>query len=294
VTEIWTELALSVAIGTATALFFIGTAMSAEHLMPLGKRVSMKARKLGLLFALIQPGLSVLAIAPVQAFYSWAGIPTLIPLTDWLSPLGWAAPFATGLVLLLLIDFLAYWRHRAEHRWFWSIHVLHHCPTDLHAANSYGHPTQVLIGAVFVVLPLSLIDMGGFELPLMIGLLVSFLQVFIHSPTEFHFGPLRRVFVDNRFHRIHHSLEPRHFDRNFSILFSFWDRIFGTAYFPEEGEWPDVGVAGSPPPQTVREFLAYPITTIRAQRSQVKVYQVDGFQTVTPVSTISSTHGPAI
>jgi sterol desaturase/sphingolipid hydroxylase (fatty acid hydroxylase superfamily) len=74
-----------------------------------------------------------------------------------------------------------------------------------------------------------------------------------------HFGPLRHVLVDNRFHRIHHSLEERHFDKNFGITFSLWDQLFRTAHFPSANEWPDVGIAGHAPPATLRDFLCYPL-----------------------------------
>ena len=65
------------------------------------------------------------------------------------------------------------------------------------------------------------------------------------------------MIVDNRFHRIHHSLEERHFDKNFGICFSIWDFLFGTAYEPGD-EWPHVGLADRMPPNSVREFLLHP------------------------------------
>ena len=72
-------------------------------------------------------------------------------------------------------------------------------------------------------------------------------------------GPLRAWFVDNRYHRIHHSLEERHFDRNFGAFTTLWDRLFGTHYAPEPGEWPDVGLAEVGEPGGVREWLDQPL-----------------------------------
>jgi sterol desaturase/sphingolipid hydroxylase (fatty acid hydroxylase superfamily) len=82
---------------------------------------------------------------------------------------------------------------------------------------------------------------------------------FLHSPSSLHFGPLRHVIADNRYHRIHHSVEPRHFDKNFAILFSFWDRLFGTAYHPAPDEWPDVGLAEVDQPGAMKEWLDLPL-----------------------------------
>ena len=67
------------------------------------------------------------------------------------------------------------------------------------------------------------------------------------------------MIVDPRFHRIHHSLEPRHFDRNFAVCFSFWDSLFGTAYWPKKGEWPAVGVKEYPAPRNFWEYLMLPL-----------------------------------
>jgi len=168
--------------------------------------------------------------------------------------------------LILFGDFLEYWRHRAEHAWFWPIHAVHHAPTDLHAANGFGHPLQVITSFLFVSLPMSAIQFQGAGFPVLIGLVITFMVFFIHSPTAVHFGPLRYVVVDNRFHRIHHSLEQRHFDKNFGITFSLWDQLFGTAHFPKEDEWPEVGIAGHSPPATLRAFVCYPLNFLAGSR----------------------------
>ena len=35
---------------------------------------------------------------------------------------------------------------------------------------------------------------------------------------------------------MHHSTDPKHFDKNFGSGFSFWDRFFGTLYVPGKDE----------------------------------------------------------
>ena len=97
---------------------------------------------------------------------------------------------------------------------------------------------------------------------------LQLLTYYIHSPVDVHFGPLRKVLVDNRFHRIHHSIEPRHFGKNFGVTFSIWDRIFGTAYDPEPGEWPEVGLANVEPPRSVRDYLLLPFRIARQEQQR--------------------------
>jgi len=112
-------------------------------------------------------------------------------------------------------------------------------------------------GHFFVVaVPLSFVDFGG---PMMLAwVLTSFNDMFIHSPIRPHYGPLRHILVDNRYHRVHHSIETRHFDKNFGIMFTIWDRLFGTASFPKRDEWPAVGVESLAPPRTIADYILRP------------------------------------
>jgi sterol desaturase/sphingolipid hydroxylase (fatty acid hydroxylase superfamily) len=115
---------------------------------------------------------------------------------------------------------------------------------------------------------MSLIRIDGPATPVAVGFVLNLLTYYIHSPVDVHFGPLRKVLVDNRFHRIHHSVEPRHFDKNFGVCFSIWDRWFGTAYDPAPDEWPQVGLAGVDPPRTIRDYLLLPFRFARWQQEE--------------------------
>ena len=43
-------------------------------------------------------------------------------------------------------------------------------------------------------------------------------------------------------HLIHHSKDPKHFDKNFARFFTFWDRLAGTLYIPDEEEELEFGL----------------------------------------------------
>jgi sterol desaturase/sphingolipid hydroxylase (fatty acid hydroxylase superfamily) len=168
---------------------------------------------------------------------------------------------------LLLYDFMSYRNHRFQHRFLWHIHALHHWQTDLHAANDYAHFLEAALRFLSWALPLSLIKFDFAPMPALLGLGRGALEFYIHSPTTVNFGPARRILVDNRFHRIHHSLEPTHFDRNFGILFSFWDSLFGTAYWPGPDEWPETGIAGISPPASIGAYLLFPLAMGKSTRA---------------------------
>ena len=270
--EVVWELACSLGVGVAVCLFPFFVAIAIEHFAPI-ERYSMRARMPGLAMNVVLVTLGPAIVWPLQRLWHWLGVAhsVTVPLWSWLSPLGIVGYVLQVLFLVAFTDFFIYWRHRAEHRWFWPIHAVHHVPTELHAANDYGHPLQNLVNLVFVLLPLSLFQFDGPTTPFVVVFIVTLMTIYIHSPIDVHFGPLRKLLVDNRFHRIHHSLEPRHFDKNFGIGFSIWDRMFGTAYDPAPDEWPDVGLDGLTPPHTISEFLSMPVRVIAARQTERSV-----------------------
>lgn len=194
-------------------------------------------------------------VSSLSMLWARAGV-TAIVLVPIRGVLGDVLSVATS---LLFFDLIEYWNHRFQHRFLWRIHVVHHSQTELHAANDYAHFTERGLRFLLFVVPLSLINFDFAPTPVLVVFIRSALEFYIHSPTKLHFGPASAILVDNRFHRIHHSLEPRHFDKNFGILFSFWDRMFGTVYDPRPSEWPDTGVEGLQPPRSLLDYLVFPL-----------------------------------
>jgi sterol desaturase/sphingolipid hydroxylase (fatty acid hydroxylase superfamily) len=195
-------------------------------------------------------GFRPLFAVPVDRWFHWAG------------PIG---ILIAAFIALLVTDFFGYWYHRIQHVLLWPVHAVHHSVEELHSASSYGHFSDELFRFIFMAIPMSLMPVAGADLPIL-ALLITLSQFYIHSPTRLHFGPLRRVLTDNRYHRIHHSLEPRHFNRNYGTTFTVWDQVFGTAYFPRPEEWPDTGLAEMPEPRTLREWADFPLRFMRRER----------------------------
>lgn len=208
----------------------------------------------GVLFHLLVPVLNILISEPLKELWGSMGVPPLVRL-DLPGLIGEAAAV---LLLLLLVGFLRDWEHRFQHRYFWPVHAVHHSETSLSAATTYGHPLQFVSGFLLISLPLSLLDVGSVLTPVWVSAIIAFIDVFIHSPTRLGSGSMRWLIVDPAYHRIHHSIERHHFDRNFAITFSFWDRLFGTAFMPAADDWPDTGIREAQPPRTLAELLLFP------------------------------------
>jgi len=167
-------------------------------------------------------------------------------------------PWPVAVLLAPLIgDLFYYWFHRAQHAVpaLWRFHSVHHAIRDLSAVNSYHHWTEELLRVFFVTLPLAaLIRIDYAVLPL-VAFVMGLQGHLIHANTRVNLGPLNRLLGDNRTHRVHHSTEERHFGKNYGSFSTVWDQLFGTAYFPERGEWPDVGLANRPEAASLREYV---------------------------------------
>lgn len=249
---------LEAARPTVAAWAFSFAFMTALELLLPRTKDPVRGRLPGLLFWAIWLAASAVAYAGFEALWSWLGVrPLLVLPTD----ARWAGPLAiivAPILFAVVYDFFFYWCHRAQHRWLWKYHAVHHSIRELSVVNAFHHVSEPVQQIVLIALPTSLIASdAGPAMPLML-LLLQLQAALIHAPTRLHLGPLARWVVDNRFHRIHHSVEERHFDHNFGAFTTLWDRLFGTAWMPAKDEWPDVGIAEVDQPRTLRDWIMLP------------------------------------
>ncbi len=139
--------------------------------------------------------------------------------------------FVQIVLFMVVADFCEYWKHRWMHTsaFLWRFHSIHHSQTTMTLLTSYRfHFVDELfnnlirfgIGLAIGVPPQSWLWLTA---------LMTIYQSIQHSDTGWSFGPLDRILVSSRFHNVHHSTQPEHFLRNFGLLFSAWDFLFGTA-----------------------------------------------------------------
>jgi sterol desaturase/sphingolipid hydroxylase (fatty acid hydroxylase superfamily) len=168
-------------------------------------------------------------------------------------PLMLISPFAA----IFFVDCLYYWFHRAQHRyaWLWRLHSVHHAIRDLNALNIYHHWTERLLWVPLLFTPMSYFIEVTAPHVLGVTLFVHFYSFSIHSNARLRYGPFKYFLTEPRFHRIHHSLEDRHQNHNFCAFFPFLDMIFGTAYFPAKGEYPDIGLKHQAEVRTLGDYI---------------------------------------
>lgn len=144
-------------------------------------------------------------------------------------------PLAVQVLLaLLLADFIGYWLHRMMHtRWLWRFHRIHHSSEQLDwLSYARFHPVDFILYYTPVALLMSFVGFSP-EVGLYVGPFILFYSGFLHANVSWTLGPLRTVLSGPVFHRWHHTRQPQGQNKNFAPTFAFYDRLFGTYYFPD-------------------------------------------------------------
>lgn len=169
--------------------------------------------------------------------------------------------FALAFVPMLVFDFFYYWYHRFQHKWgwLWEVHRLHHSEAALSVLTSYRHHwLEEFFRSFFIFLPMNWLISIIPPASVAATLLIRQWNGFFHSNIRISLGRFTGVVAGPQYHRIHHSIEPKHFDKNFAAFFPIWDWMFGTYWKPETGEWPQTGLSDTNGLWTTRELLLAP------------------------------------
>jgi sterol desaturase/sphingolipid hydroxylase (fatty acid hydroxylase superfamily) len=170
----------------------------------------------------------------------------------------------------LLLDYGNYIWHYLNHKlgFLWRFHVVHHTDPDLDITTAFRFHFGELIGSVFSRGAVVLLTGATPEL-------VLIYEIVFEAATQFHHSnwklPIRiekilnLVIVTPRMHGIHHSVVRQQTDSNFSVIFSFWDRIHGTVCLNVDQNLVVTGVPSysNQSELTILYLLKLPFTRIR-------------------------------
>lgn len=166
------------------------------------------------------------------------------------TPLPGAAVSVIATAALYLAYEIAYWLdHYTSHKipFFWAFHKAHHTAEVLTPLTAYrvhpvdslkfGNISAVVIGATLGALawafggPVHGYAINGTNIVLLV-----FVYSMIHlQHSQFWIaatGVWGRILLSPAHHQIHHSDNPRHFDRNFGSTLAVWDWLAGTLHRP--------------------------------------------------------------
>tara|TARA_B100001250_G_scaffold406479_1_gene425602 strand:- start:572 stop:1825 length:1254 start_codon:yes stop_codon:yes gene_type:complete len=134
------------------------------------------------------------------------------------------------IITFLVIDFAGYWDHRLSHRVniLWNRHFIHHSSEDfnLSCALRQSISNYIRFSAIFMI-PAAILGIPA-SLFAIIAPIHLFLQFWYHTQLINKMGILEYILVTPSHHRVHHAINPEYIDKNYSQIFIFWDKLFGT------------------------------------------------------------------
>jgi sterol desaturase/sphingolipid hydroxylase (fatty acid hydroxylase superfamily) len=155
--------------------------------------------------------------------------------------------FLQATIMLVAADFKNYIRHLVFHRSksLFMLHAMHHSAEEMTMLTAQrGHFVESAISAFFDVVVFMLLG-PSFAGLIFVQAVRDFHQLLIHSNMQSGWGFIGKyILVSPAAHRLHHSTDEKHFNKNIGSLFIFWDRMFGTYYPPEKIETIGLNIDG--------------------------------------------------
>jgi sterol desaturase/sphingolipid hydroxylase (fatty acid hydroxylase superfamily) len=182
---------------------------------------------------IVKPVVKVSVAVALAPLLLLAGVGSFAALLKGHGSLGQQSALAQAVQMVILIDFIGYWAHRAFHgEWLWRFHAIHHSSLELDWLSAVRvHPINDMANKILQAVAVVAL---GYSPMVLAGALPVFAAyaIFQHANLRWDFGPLRAALASPRFHRWHHTAAEAGRDKNFAGLLPLWDILFGTYYMP--------------------------------------------------------------
>ncbi len=128
------------------------------------------------------------------------------------------------------LDFAGYWSHRFNHtvNLFWNRHIIHHSSEEFNLACALRQNVSAIVSIYFFLyIPLAILGIPA-TIVALIAPVHFFAQFWYHTRLINKMGVLEYIIVTPSHHRVHHAINDEYLDKNYSEIFIFWDKLFGT------------------------------------------------------------------
>jgi sterol desaturase/sphingolipid hydroxylase (fatty acid hydroxylase superfamily) len=162
------------------------------------------------------------------------------------SSLAWPV-YLQILAAMMLAEFFTWFNHFVRHkvRTLWFFHAVHHSQKELNIfTDDRAHIVDLIVGQLLAFIPFFIFNVSNIYAVSIIALYKPLHNRFIHANLKINLGWLGWIFTSPQFHRLHHSSDPAHADKNFGVYFSIYDHLFKTA-FPSRDVYPETGIDDS-------------------------------------------------
>ena len=141
-------------------------------------------------------------------------------------------PYVQIMAAMLLAEFFIWFNHFIRHKilTLWHFHAVHHSQKELNIfTDDRTHIVDLLVGSLLTFIPFFIFDVSNLYAIAVISIYKPLHNRFIHANLKINLGWLGWLVTSPQFHRVHHSVEPEHADKNFGVYLSIFDHLFGTA-----------------------------------------------------------------
>lgn len=167
---------------------------------------------------------------------------------NWLSQyklLSWDFGFFSNLFLTFMAaEFFYYCTHWYNHNvnLGWCTHVVHHSPTQMNLTVGYRLGVTRFISLGWLIfMPAVLLGFDPVLLGTILGLILLY-QFFIHTEVIPQLGVVEYVINTPSNHRVHHSSNPLHYNKNLGGFTVLFDHLFGTFRSEDQGQVVSYGI----------------------------------------------------
>ena len=181
------------------------------------------------------------------------------------------ATMVSFLLAILLGDLMVFVSHYLMHNVpvLWHFHQVHHSAEVLTPVTVYRvHPVEDVVSGItsaavgaFVSTTYTLLSDEDVNLFTLFGVnivtlsFLSFGFALRHTHIWLSYGPVFSwIFISPAQHQIHHSIDAKHWNKNYGYMLAIWDALLGTLYIPRRHESLRYGLPNVDP----RDFLGVP------------------------------------
>lgn len=172
-----------------------------------------------------------------------------------------AGPFTLVLFtvsMLLAYDISYYLYHYLQHKvpMLWELHKVHHSaevmvgvtqgrvhPLDDFMTHLWDGIIPGFMYGAWLFFALNPVELTVFGIDVYVLRNIIMMDFVRHTHFKLSFGWLNAIILCPHYHQLHHSNHPKHWDKNFGLMLSVWDRMFGTLVVPEPDESFTFGLA---------------------------------------------------
>jgi sterol desaturase/sphingolipid hydroxylase (fatty acid hydroxylase superfamily) len=169
------------------------------------------------------------------------------------APAGPAMLVAFTITMLLAYDLSYYLYHYMQHKIpiLWELHKVHHsAQVMIGVTKDRVHPVDEIMNrwwdglipglcyGIWLFFALDPVELTVFGLNVYALRNTILMMDFVrHTHLKLSYGRhLSAILLSPHYHQLHHSIAERHWDKNFGLTLTIWDRMFGTLVVPEPEE----------------------------------------------------------